>query len=71
LPDAVHVPVDLPPAVLESGIYLVEGVTGGHASAVLAASMFSLCNLHDLPEAKAHMAKAGLPMRLSNNGLLL
>lgn len=60
--DAVHVPV-----IASGGVgdldHLVEGVTGGHASAVLAASIFHF-GTYTIAEAKAHMAKAGLPMRL-------
>jgi cyclase len=36
---------------------------GGHASAVLAASIFHF-GQHSIGEAKAHMARAGLAMRL-------
>jgi cyclase len=42
----------------------VEGVTEGHASAVLAASIFHF-GTHTIAEAKAHMAAAGLDMRLT------
>jgi imidazole glycerol-phosphate synthase subunit HisF len=60
--DAVTVPV-----VASGGVgsldHLVEGVRDGHASAVLAASIFHFGE-HTVGEAKAHMAKAGLPMRL-------
>jgi imidazole glycerol-phosphate synthase subunit HisF len=42
---------------------LVEGVVKGHASAVLAASIFHF-GQHTISEAKAFMSKAGLPMRL-------
>jgi len=41
---------------------LVEGVTIGKASAVLAASIFHF-GTYTIAEAKAHMAKAGIPMR--------
>jgi cyclase len=41
---------------------LVAGVREGHASAVLAASIFHFGE-HSVPEAKAYMAAAGLPMR--------
>ena len=44
--------------------HLVEGVTLGHASAVLAASIFHF-GTHTVAEAKAHMAAAGIPMRLT------
>ena len=42
---------------------LVEGVTKGGASAVLAASIFHFGDF-TIAEAKAHMAAAGIPMRL-------
>ena len=61
--DAVPVPV-----IASGGVgtldHLVEGVTLGHASAVLAASIFHF-GTHTVAEAKAHMAAAGIPMRLS------
>jgi imidazole glycerol-phosphate synthase subunit HisF len=61
--DAVPVPV-----VASGGVgtldHLVEGVTEGHASAVLAASIFHF-GLFSIAGAKAHMAAAGLPMRLT------
>ena len=60
--DAVSVPV-----IASGGVgnldHLVEGIRDGHASAVLAASIFHFGE-HSVREAKAHMAKAGLPMRL-------
>ena len=60
--DSVAVPV-----IASGGVgnldHLVEGVRDGHASAVLAASIFHFGE-HTVREAKAHMAKAGLPMRL-------
>src|SRR5437870_3138346 len=43
--------------------HLVEGVRDGHASAVLAASIFHFGE-HTIRAAKAYMARAGLPMRL-------
>lgn len=61
--DAVSVPV-----IASGGVgtldHLVEGVRDGHASAVLAASIFHF-GTFSIGEAKAHMAKAGLPMRLT------
>lgn len=61
--DAVSVPV-----IASGGVgtldHLVEGVTEGHASAVLAASIFHFGD-HTIAEAKAHMAAAGIPVRLS------
>ncbi len=60
--DAVSVPV-----IASGGVgtldHLVDGVKEGHASAVLAASIFHF-GTYTIGEAKAHMAKAGLPMRL-------
>ncbi len=60
--DAVSVPV-----IASGGVgtldHLVEGVTQGHASAVLAASIFHYGE-HTIGEAKRFMAEAGLPMRL-------
>lgn len=60
--DAVSVPV-----IASGGVgdldHLVEGVRQGHASAVLAASIFHF-GTYTVAEAKAHMAAAGLPMRL-------
>lgn len=59
--DAVHVPV-----IASGGVgtldHLVEGVTKGHASAVLAASIFHF-GTHTIAEAKAHMAAAGIETR--------
>jgi imidazole glycerol-phosphate synthase subunit HisF len=60
--DAVPVPV-----IASGGVgnldHLVEGVRDGHASAVLAASIFHFGD-YTIGEAKAHMAAAGLPMRI-------
>ena len=60
--DAVPVPV-----IASGGVgtldHLVDGVTQGGASAVLAASIFHF-GTHSIAEAKAHMAAAGIPMRL-------
>jgi cyclase len=60
--DAVRVPV------IASGgagtlTHLVEAIREGHASAVLAASMFHF-GQHSIREAKCYMASAGLPVRL-------
>ena len=61
--DAVEVPV-----IASGGVgtldHLVEGVTLGGASAVLAASIFHF-GAFTIAEAKAHMARAGIPMRLT------
>ena len=60
--DAVAVPV-----IASGGVgtldHLVEGVRDGHATAVLAASIFHFGE-HTVRAAKEHMAQAGLPMRL-------
>jgi cyclase len=59
--DAVPVPV-----IASGGVgtmeHLVEGVTEGHASAVLAASIFHF-GTHSIGEAKAAMAEAGIAVR--------
>jgi len=60
--DAVRVPV-----IASGGVgnlqHLVEGIRDGHATAVLAASIFHFGE-YSVRDAKAFMAKAGLPMRL-------
>jgi imidazole glycerol-phosphate synthase subunit HisF len=60
--DAVTVPV-----IASGGVgtleHMVEGIRDGHATAVLAASIFHF-GTHSVREAKSYMAKAGLPMRL-------
>src|SRR5690349_24076758 len=62
LADAVSVPV-----IASGGVgnldHLVAGIRDGHATAVLAASIFHFGE-HSVHEAKTYMAKAGLPMRL-------
>ena len=59
--DAVPVPV-----IASGGVgaldHLVEGIRDGHASAVLAASIFHFGE-HTIAEAKAFIAKAGIPVR--------
>lgn len=64
--DAVHVPV-----IASGGVgtldHLVEGIRDGHATAVLAASIFHF-GTYSIGEAKMHMAKAGIPMRLDGIG---
>ncbi|WP_166416683.1 imidazole glycerol phosphate synthase subunit HisF [Cochlodiniinecator piscidefendens] len=61
--DAVGVPV-----IASGGVgtldHLVEGVTEGGASAVLAASIFHFGD-YTIQEAKEHMSNAGIPMRLT------
>jgi cyclase len=60
--DAVRVPV-----IASGGVgtlaHMVEGIRDGHATAVLAASIFHFGE-HTVREAKDYMARAGLPMRL-------
>lgn len=61
--DAVPIPV-----IASGGAgtldHLVDGVREGHASAVLAASIFHF-GQHSIMEAKAHMAAAGVPVRMT------
>ena len=61
--DAVSVPV-----IASGGVgtldHLVEGVTEGRASAVLAASIFHF-GTFTIGQAKAHMQAAGIPMRMT------
>ncbi len=60
--DGVPVPV-----IASGGVgtldHLVEGIRDGHATAVLAASIFHFGE-YTVRQAKQHMAAAGLPMRL-------
>ena len=60
--DAVTVPV-----IASGGVgnldHMVAGIRDGHATAVLAASIFHFGE-YTVREAKEHMAQAGLPMRL-------
>jgi len=60
--DAVPVPV-----IASGGVgnldHMVAGIRDGHATAVLAASIFHFGE-YSVREAKEHMAAAGLPMRL-------
>jgi len=59
--DSVHVPV-----IASGGVGnlddLVNGVKQGHASAVLAASIFHF-GTYTIPEAKAYLEAHGIPMR--------
>jgi cyclase len=59
--DAVTIPV-----IASGGVgnldHLVEGITQGHASAVLAASIFHF-GTYSIAEAKRHMAEAGIAVR--------
>ena len=61
--DAVTIPV-----IASGGVgnlqHLIEGVTEGHASAVLAASIFHFGE-YRINEVKAAMAAAGIPVRLT------
>jgi len=61
--DAVSIPV-----IASGGVgtldHLVDGVTQGGASAVLAASIFHFGDF-TIAQAKAHMVAAGIPMRLT------
>ena len=60
--DAVSVPI-----IASGGVgtldHLVDGVQKGHASAVLAASIFHY-GMFTIGQAKLHMVKAGIPVRL-------
>ncbi|WP_419903151.1 imidazole glycerol phosphate synthase subunit HisF [Kiloniella sp.] len=60
--DAVRIPV-----IASGGVgnldHLVDGVKEGHATAVLAASIFHF-GTYTIAEAKEHMAQAGVPVRL-------
>ena len=62
--DAVSVPV-----IASGGVgnldHMVDGVREGRASAVLAASIFHF-GTHSIGDAKRHMAKAGLAMRMDS-----
>ncbi|WP_120498294.1 imidazole glycerol phosphate synthase subunit HisF [Kiloniella sp. EL199] len=59
--DAVRIPV-----IASGGVgnldHLVDGVKEGHATAVLAASIFHF-GTYSIAEAKDHMAQAGVPVR--------
>ena len=61
--DAVSIPV-IASGGVGSLVHLVDGVILGGASAVLAASIFHFGDF-TIAEAKAHMAAAGIPMRLT------
>ena len=60
--DAVKIPV-----IASGGVgtldHMVEGVRDGHASAVLAASIFHF-GIYSIHQTKAHMKAAGVPVRL-------
>jgi cyclase len=60
--DAVTIPV-----IASGGVgtleHLAEGIRDGHATAVLAASIFHF-GTYRIAEAKAHLAAAGIPVRL-------
>ena len=61
---ADHVSV---PVIASGGVgtlaHLSQGIIKGHASAVLAASIFHYGS-HTIQEAKAHMAKDHIPVRM-------
>ena len=61
--DAVRVPV-----IASGGVgnldHLVEGIRDGHATAVLAASIFHF-GTYTIRQAKEHMADAGINMRMA------
>ena len=56
------------PVIASGGVgnldHLVDGIQEGGATAVLAASIFHF-GTYTIAEAKAHMAKAGVPVRLT------
>jgi imidazole glycerol-phosphate synthase subunit HisF len=60
--DAVTIPV-----IASGGVgtldHLVEGIRDGHATAVLAASIFHF-GTYRIGQAKAHLASAGIPVRM-------
>ena len=60
--DSIAVPV-----IASGGVgnldHLVDGIRDGHATAVLAASIFHFGEF-TIRQAKDHMVRAGLPMRL-------
>ena len=64
--DAVRVPV-----IASGGVgtldHLVEGIRDGHATAVLAASIFHF-GTYRIAEAKARLAACGIPVRLLSDG---
>lgn len=64
--DAVHVPV-----IASGGVgnldHMVEGIRDGHATAVLAASIFHF-GTYSVGEAKRYMAEHGIAMRLDPAG---
>ena len=64
--DAVTVPV-----IASGGVgtleHMVEGIRDGHASAVLAASIFHF-GMFSIAETKAAMDQAGIPVRLTGKG---
>ena len=60
------------PVVASGGVgnldHLVEGIVHGHASAVLASSIFHF-GIHTIVEAKEFMKRKGIPVRLEVNGM--
>lgn len=67
--DAVPVPV-----IASGGVgtleHMVEGIRDGHASAVLAASIFHF-GTFTIQETKAYMAQAGIPVRQDEGGSVI
>jgi cyclase len=63
--DAIRIPV-----IASGGVgtldHLVEGIRDGHATAVLAASIFHFGS-YSIVQAKRHMAAAGIPVRLRDS----
>jgi len=57
------------PVIASGGVgtldHLVEGIRDGHATAVLAASIFHF-GTYTIAQAKQHMARAGLSIRLDS-----
>ena len=57
------------PVIASGGVgtldHMVEGIVEGHATAVLAASIFHF-GTFTIAETKAHMKAAGVPVRIDN-----
>jgi cyclase len=64
--DAIDIPV-IPSGGVGSLDHFVEGIRDGHATAVLAASVFHFGDF-TISAAKRHMALAGLPVRIETGG---
>ena len=65
--DAVRIPV-----IASGGVgtleHLVEGIRDGHASAVLAASVFHF-GIFTIEQTKLYLSEKGIPVRMDNLGL--